>query len=261
VAEGRYVRFPAVTFSDQIFTLPVENVTGMGHNGWLYKSGSWHHAVDYGIDGKQSFDIVAAAPGTVIHVGWDAWSGGTIVVSHNAGGVVDAYRTIYMHVRNGANADCQRAWDMTHNPNQASDWAPHYQEYLNATGCTEDPQARNLDVDRWGSNSDAIPSSLLGSSIERGDVLAKAGSTGPGGCGCIPDDPANADVGSGGTGPNTHLHIFFARRDLTNNEWYFFDPYGMYAPSSCYPAGMTDALPAACARYPVAWQGGAPQYP
>ena len=258
---GRYVRFPAVTFSDQLFTLPVEDAGGMGHNGWLYKSGSWHHAIDYGITGAESFDLLAAADGTVVHVGWDAWSGGTIVVSHDAGGISDAYRTIYMHVRNGADADCQRAWDETYYPNQTQDFAPHYKEYLEVSGCAEDPADRELLEDRWGKNSEAISQALLGSEVERGQVLARAGSTGPGGCGCIPEDPANAAVGSGGTGPNTHLHIFFARRDLGNDEWYFFDPYGMYAPSSCYPAGMTDALPAACARYPIAWQGGVPQFP
>ena len=49
---------------------------------------------------------------------------------------------------------------------------------------------------------------------------------------------------------------FFARRDPTDNRWYFFDPYGIYALPSCYPAGMTDSLNISCVRYPVAWKGG-----
>lgn len=259
-ADGRFVRFPGILHNDQIFTLPFKD-TNLKHNGWLYSPDSWHHAVDYYINGATSFDVVASAPGTVVHVGWDSWSGGTVIVSHAAGGVQDAYRTIYMHLRNGADADCERAWTQTYEPNKTTDWAPHYKEYLEATGCPQDPAQRNPASAQWGSNSEAISGSLLGKSVARGEMLARAGSTGPGGCGCIPKDPANDPVGSAGTGPNTHLHIFFARRDLTNNLWYFIDPYGMYAPSACYPAGMTDALPGACARYPIAWQGGQPSYP
>ncbi len=258
--DGRFVRFSAVFFPDQIFTLPF-NDTNVTHNGWLYSAGSWHHAVDYGIAGDTSFDIVAAAPGTVIHVGWDVWSGGTVVVSHDAGGVTDAYRTIYMHVRNGPDADCTRAWTQTYEPNKTADWAPHYKRYLEDTGCAKDPGARALLEDQWGEGTDVIPGTLLGSSVARGATLARAGSTGPGGCGCIPPDPGNKSVGEGGLGPNTHLHIFSARRDPANDRWYLIDPYGMYAPSGCYPAGLEDPLPAACARYSVAWLGGVPSLP
>ncbi len=46
--------------------------------------------------------------------------------------------------------------------------------------------------------------------------------------------------------PNTHIHIFFARRDPADNKWYFFDPYGIYWPPDCYPDSgdtVAEALP------------------
>src|SRR6185503_10711293 len=90
----RYVRLSSLLAAkDQIFTLPMEKQTGISHNGWLYEPGSWHHAFDFG-KGGDSYGIVAAAPGKVIHVGWDVWSGGNVVVSHDVGGKKDVYRTI-----------------------------------------------------------------------------------------------------------------------------------------------------------------------
>ena len=256
--QGRYVRFSGVSPIDPIFTLPFKDAKW--HNGWLYSIGNWHHAVDYSIAGDTSFNILAAAPGRVVHTGWDVWSGNTVVVSHDVGDRKDVYRTIHMHARNGAHNDCNNAWTQTYELNKTADWAPHYKYFLEQTGCTKDPAGRtNLDPTRWGTDSDSLVA--VGSTVARGGLLAHAGSTGPGGCGCIPKDPATAAIGDGGTGPNTHLHIFFAKRDPTDSLWYFFDPYGMYAPAECYPAGMTDALPAACARYPVAWKDGKPQLP
>ena len=63
-----------------------------------------------------------------------------------------------------------------------------------------------------------------------------------------------------GGGVNTHLHIFFARRDPTDNEWYFIDPYGIYSSGGCYP-GFNQAINSSCARYPVMWVGQKAQYP
>jgi hypothetical protein len=63
-----------------------------------------------------------------------------------------------------------------------------------------------------------------------------------------------------GGGVNTHLHLFCARRDPTDNKWYFIDPYGIYASGSCYPAFNTP-VNSPCARYPVMWNGGKAQYP
>ena len=88
----------------------------------------------------------------------------------------------------------------------------------------------------------------MGQQVDRGEFLAWAGQTGPGG------NRNQAFV-------NTHLHIFFAHRDPTDNNWYFFDPYGIYSTPECYPAGVDDPLTTDCIRYPVAWQGSSPAYP
>lgn len=96
---------------DQIFQLPFnEPSSSMGHNGWLYSAGNWHHAIDYSKTGMTTFKVRAAAAGRVIHIGWDLWSGNTMVLSHDVGAKKDAYRTIYMHLRNGASHDCDSAW-------------------------------------------------------------------------------------------------------------------------------------------------------
>lgn len=193
----------------------------------------------------------AAAPGRVLHVGWDGWSGGTVVISHDGDGEADRYRTIYMHLLNGAEADCHRAWTETV-PQLSGDVRVQYEKYLTDTGCNQNgsgvPRAR-----WWGTNADTIPVHP-GDAVERGQVIGKAGSAGPGGCGCT----------GGWGGPNHHLHIFFAHRDPVDGEWYFFDPYGIYGPTECYPTrDDAEGAPAAtaCARYPVAWLGGRPQLP
>ncbi len=244
----RYVKLSAVMVPDAIFTLPFI-ATDMKHNGWLYSPGSWHHAVDY-YNGT-NFEVRAAAPGEVIHVGWDWWSGNTVVISHDAGGEEDRYRTIYMHLLNGAEADCTRCWTQTV-PNLSNPELTNFKDYLTNTNCNQNGSGVP-DSGWWGANADTIPVSP-GDHVERGQVIGKAGSTGPGGCGCA----------SGGDGPNHHLHIFFAHRDPTNDLWYFFDPYGIYGPTECYPTRSDadgGASGTACARYPVAWRGGVPQLP
>lgn len=90
---------------------------------------------------------------------------------------------------------------------------------------------------RWGTNRDVITVNP-GDVVARGQILGKAASTGPGGCGCR----------SGGADPNHHRHTFFAHRDSTE----------------CYPT-RHDAEGAsagtAWARYPSVWLGGRPQLP
>jgi len=217
---------------------------------WRYGNGTWHHAGDYMRDDQKTFRVRASAPGRVIFIGWDSpthWSGNTMIVSHDVGGVQDAYRTIYMHLRNGPANDCDAAWSKTI-PTLSGNNLAKYTEHLTATKCTQNVATRNPTAEHWGKESERIDMSLLGNTVARGAPLAWAGNTGPGG-----------KMGPGT--PNTHLHIFWARRDPTNNRWYFVDPYGIYALPTCYPVGITDALTSACARYPIGWQGGRPQYP
>ena len=242
-----YIRFSAISFADQFLTLPFSDVQVARGGIWRYNSGDYHYAGDYSKNnGDDTFEVKAAAAGTVVFIGWDNWSGNTIILSHDEGGVTDAYRTIYMHLRNGASNDCNAAWNNSI-PGLSGQNLTDFTTHLNDTGCTQDPALRSLDADHWGTETETI-NVTLNQVVQRGDVLAWSGNTGPGG-----------KRGSGG--PNTHLHIFWARRDLTDNQWYFFDPYGIYALPDCYPTGITDPLNSPCARYPIAWKDGIPQYP
>ncbi len=238
---------------DQIFTLPFkEAASAMGHNGWRYSTGVWHHAIDYYRNDGSTFQVCAAAPGKVIYVGWDYWSGNTMVISHDVGLRKDAYRTIYMHLQNGPSHDCSEAWNSTVpllKDTKEQKTKTNYIHYLNSTGCPESVSLRDPDVPHWGKESQKIKIAV-NTKVKAGQVIAWAGSAGPGGCGCT----------DGTTNTNTHLHVFFAYRDPTDNHWYFFDPYGIYSEPYCYPTGVSDAINGQCARYPIAWKYGKPSY-
>jgi hypothetical protein len=259
VDDDAYARVSALTFDQQPFTLPFSD-TSVNHVGtWLYSPppGNWHHAIDYS-RGADTFEVLAAADGKVVFVGWDNWSGNTIIVSHRAGGVDDAFRTIYMHLRNGPTHDIDAAWNNTV-PTLSDDPAnndytlTNYKKYLDATGAKKKKADRHPDAAYWGTDAHAIDPKLLNRQVKRGDHLAWAGCTGPGGCGCTKGPRSS---------PNTHLHIFFAHRDPADGNWYFVDPYGIYSyPGGCYPTGVTGKASGPCVRYSVAWKDGHPQYP
>jgi murein DD-endopeptidase MepM/ murein hydrolase activator NlpD len=252
IGSNYYMRNSAVfSAKDKIFTLPFSDAaSSMGHNGWLYEPGNWHHAIDYYRNDTKTFQIKAAAAGTVIFIGWDYWSGNTIVISHDVGRIKDAYRTIYMHLQNGPANDCNTAWTKTV-PKLSGDQLTNYKTYLNGTGCPLTTSQRSPTVANWGKQSQKIQVAV-GAQVTAGQLIAYAGSTGPGGCGCADDGTTNA---------NTHLHIFFAHRDATDKLWYFFDPYGIYSYPSCYPTGVADPINTECARYPITWKTGNPSYP
>ena len=259
VDDSAYARLSALTFSGQPFTLPFTDKSVKFTGTWLYSPppGNWHHAIDYS-KGKDTFDVVAAAPGKVVHIGWDNWSGNTIIVSHKAGRRDDAFRTIYMHLRNGPNHDIDASWNDTvptlnDDPAKKDYSLTNFKKYLESTGGPKKKADRKPDAAFWGTDAQAIDPKLLGKAVKAGDHLAWAGCTGPGGCHCT-QGPR--------TSPNTHLHIFFCYRDPADNRWYFIDPYGIYAyPNPCYPKGVTAAATGPCVRYSVAWKGGQPQYP
>jgi hypothetical protein len=233
---------------DKFLTLPFKTAAAdmNSFGGWLYSKGSWHHAIDYSKKGGTTFQIAAAAKGKVIYIGWDTWSGNTMVLSHDVGGKTDAYRTIYMHLRNGADNDCSvswskpTSWDLSKPADVTAKNA--YETKLKNAGCPE-TGTRNPTEAYFGKNSEKIDQSLLGKTVNAGDAIAWAGRTGPGGSQGI------------------HLHIFFAHRDPGNNQWYFFDPYGIYAYGSCYPNTVDGAINTPCARYPIVWKNGKPGYP
>jgi hypothetical protein len=251
----RFARMSALSFpSVSLFTLPYSDPVVNELGKWLYEPGSWHHAIDYQRGDKASFPVLAAAAGKVIFSGWDWWSGNTIVVSHDVDGVADAFRTIYMHLRNGVKHDADQAWNVSA-PGLNGVRKSQYQAYLTNTGCPKGgPYLANPGF--WGTDADKIDPNIVGKTVAAGAQIAHAGCTGPGGCGCTNDsDPSWKWGGS----PNNHLHIFFCRRDPTDNEWYFVDPYGIYSSGSCYP-GVNNPITSACARYPKLWKGGKAQF-
>ena len=241
-ADGDFVRLSAVHFTATPFmTLPFSDSQVKRRGTWRYSNNTWHHAIDYSRDDATTYTIEAAAPGEVVHVGWDNWSGNTVIVSHTVDGVSNAFRTLYMHLRNGASADCTNAWNNTV-PTLSGTNLTEYVTHLNETGCSQDPASRALDTAHWGTNSQTIPV-VVGQQVARGQMVAWAGNTGPGG-----------KKGTGG--PNTHLHMFTARRDPTDNEYYFIDPYGLYASPPCYPSTPGGNSGGPCARYPNIWGDG-----
>ncbi len=258
IGSNYYLRNSAVFGAkDKIFTLPFKDAANlMGHNGWRYSNGTWHHAIDYYHNDFTTFQVCAAAAGKVIYIGWDNWSGNTMIISHNVGTKKDVYRTIYMHLQNGPAHDCDAAWSLTvptlHDDSEHGIYTKtNYKYYLNHTGCPADKTQRNPYAANWGMESQKINMNLLNTTVSAGQVIGWSGSTGPGGCGC---------TGKSTTNPNTHLHIFYAYRDSTDNHWYFFDPYGIYSEPYCYPVGVNDAINGQCSRYPVAWKNGKPDY-
>jgi hypothetical protein len=248
---GRFVRLSALDFHDAPFTLPFSDLTVKRRGVWLYGPGNWHLAADFSRDDGQTFAVRAAAAGRVIFTGWDTWSGNTVIVSHDAAGHSDAWRTIYMHLRDGAGHDCDAAWSRTVAEGKPGDKEiAAYRVHLLATGCAQTAASRRLDPRHWGTEAQTLDPGLLGKRVEAGAFLAWAGNTGPGGK-------------RGPGAPNTHLHVFFARRDPADPEhgWYFVDPYGIYGPPDCYPRQLADPVAGPCVRYPVAWAGGRPHLP
>jgi hypothetical protein len=243
---NRYARLTALYHDDRFLRLPFRDPQVKRAGIWRYSHGGYHHAGDYHRDDWGTFRILASAPGRVIHVGWDDWSGNTVVVSHDVDGVQDAFRTIYMHLRNGPANDCALAWSQSV-PSISGTSLTEYRQHLNDSGCPREASRRTPSAADWGTDAQRLDSNLLGRTVAAGDPIAWAGNTGPGGK-------------RGGGGPNTHLHIFWVRRDPTDNRWYFIDPYGVYAMPNLYPAGITDRLNRA-SRYPSAWLGDRPQHP
>ena len=238
----RFVRHSALQFntSPNLY-LPFSDPAVSQGSGWRYSSLGYHHALDYS-RGDPTFVVRAMKAGTVKFVGWDNWSGNTIILSHDG----DTWRTVYMHLRNGKTADCAKAWAKTVPAlTVGSDSYNEYLAYLGNSGCNKDSQVP--DETYWGTNAQAIPV-VQGQVVAKGQFIAYAGNTGPGG--------KRGDSLS----VNTHLHLFTLRKDTTDGRWYFIDPYGIYAQTQCYPPGITDAIATPCSRYPIAWKDKKPQY-
>ncbi len=237
---GRGARLDLLRGIHPMFTLPFEDERVRLVAGWLYGPDRWHMAADFGINGRETFVVRAAAPGRVIFLGWDGFSGNTVILSHDAGGDHDAYRTIYMHLRGGAAHDCASSWDVSvKGAPPGSPILARYKEQLDQTGCSALPEKRSPDPRFWGTEREAMNLRLLNRVVTTGAVLGWAGDTGPGGF-ATKDDP------------NVHLHVFFARRDPINGAWVLFDPWGIYNEAGCYPS--RGQAPSADRAYPSAWR-------
>jgi murein DD-endopeptidase MepM/ murein hydrolase activator NlpD len=239
-AAARAPRTPLLQSLAAFLSPPVEDPRVRVVSGWLYEPGRWHMAIDYGIDGATSFTVRAAAAGRAIFAGWDGFSGNTVIVSHDVAGERDAYRTIYMHLRNGAAHDCASSWgDSVKRAPQGSPLLAAYEAQLEKTGCGDNPGVRRPDPKFWGTDADTLAPDLLGRQVSAGAILGKAGDTGPGGFATAAD-------------PNVHLHVFFARRDRSDGAWVLFDPWGIYGVPACYPPGATRGRSAQ--GFPSAWK-------
>ncbi|PWW74268.1 hypothetical protein C7212DRAFT_365286 [Tuber magnatum] len=180
------------------------------------------------------------------------YAGNTTVISHKQ----DRYRTTYIHMRNGAETDCKASETRTlpwmHEVAQSlPEFIPvisNFTKYLSGTSCN----STSPSTMHWGEKNDTI-AVAPGDVVKRGQKLGVAGSTGPRGCNCT-----IARTG----GVANHLHIFLAKKDGAG-KWYFFDPYGIYAPPECYPtwSGVSTPLTETpCSRYPSSWKGGRPGF-
>ncbi|MFE5410140.1 hypothetical protein [Microbacterium sp. NPDC056569] len=89
----RFARLGHLRGVEPFLTLPFSDTDVTRGGIWRYGDGGWHHAGDYS-QGDATFEIRASAAGEVIHVGWDQWSGNTVIISHDVNGRADAYRTI-----------------------------------------------------------------------------------------------------------------------------------------------------------------------
>ena len=108
----RFARLSHLDAVEPFLTLPFTDPDVKRSGIWRYGNGGWHHAGDYS-QGDATFEVKASAAGKVVHVGWDQWSGNTVIISHDVNGRSDAYRTIYMHLRDGADHDADAAWNET----------------------------------------------------------------------------------------------------------------------------------------------------
>jgi hypothetical protein len=248
-----YVRLSAINEGDQIFTLPFEDTSVELTGTWIYNSGNYHHAQDYSLPSGDSFPVHAAAPGKVIFAGWTNWGGNAVIISHDADGKADQYRTIYKHLKNGSQNDCNKAITESMPSLSKQSDIDKYQAYLWFTDCVSINDVPSATY--WGEENETLQVSA-GQEVSRGQLLGWSGNTGPGGVMLAIDENAINN-----TGRNIHLHIYFAKRDAVDSNWYLIDPYGIYSQRDCYPTDIDDPINTPCARYQIFWKDGIAKYP
>jgi len=238
----RYADLAAITYSARLLYLPFATTTQLRLSRSWVQGTDWHHSITYAHSQQKSFQVRAMAEGRLVYAGWDPFMGNTLVLSHDHRGRKDAFRTIYTHLRNAPQNDCDKAWTYTV-PALQGPARKTYMQYLKGCGCTQDPAKRQLSEAQWGSSRHIIPP-LRGRTLKTGELLGWAGSTGAAGI-------------SGSQAPK--VEIFVARR-YGRDDWVLIDPYGIYGPVSCYPTDLTAMLQMPC-RYAQAWFRNRPQFP
>ncbi len=176
VDDGNYVRLSALTFDARPFTLPfmrpVPSCTGArGSTARRPATGTTRSTTrarpaDVRRQGRRRPRQGRLRPaGTT-------WSGNTIIVSHEVGAVDDAFRTIYMHLRNGPQHDHRRVperdgADPEGHTGQGDLTLTNYKRYLDATGAkpkrpTGSPTRRTGARTRRGSTPSSAPAGRRG---------------------------------------------------------------------------------------------------
>jgi Ca2+-binding RTX toxin-like protein len=219
-------------------------------SGWVRDDAalSGHGAVDYistETSGDPSFPVRAVAPGQVITVAWDNFVGNLIVIEHTAPDG-ERYRSLYMHLRNGATNDCTNSKNFVATLGPAptppvtdpGDRLGRFHLFIDSQ--PDDCNEASLDDIVWGTNTMTIPVSP-GDFVQGGEIIAEAGSTGYGGIGFGLDE-------NGVPGGNANIHLHFslavhapeaAPARAPTAEWITLDPYGGYGNVSagCYALG------------------------
>lgn len=211
---------------DRNFVEPFNDSRVRLSQGWVYNEGDFHVGVDYSrfdlSPGEDpSFTLFPIADGTVVYVGWlDAGYGNTVIIEH-MGASGQIYRSIYAHLRNGADQDRAEAI-------RSSDDESPYRKYV---------ESGDVTGFRWGSNADRIQVHV-GEWVSRSTVLGSAGSTGEGGVSRALNEDGTLRSNQYGT-ENIHLHFALAVPAPEQNKWMMIDPYGVYQSqeSGCYRRG------------------------
>ena len=263
-ASGAHARLPFVEPFDPS-DLPHGSTISVA-SGWYYGfSGSspgtttgndadhGHAGIDYTRGPLQpgenpSYKVHAVAAGQVIFADWTELSGNVIVIAHTAPDGT-SYRSMYMHLRNGAKHDLAKALlaPLTKLPSGKPDMTvrvTRYRVYADAQKKIADQNGGTPKELYWGTETQKLKVGV-GDPVEAGQFLAWTGDTGDGGAGDAldPGNPGQFYSGSQATG-NNHLHLYFAVKHpdpALTSHWILVDPYGIYnqASGGCYADVMS----------------------
>lgn len=207
-----------------------------------------HSAIDYykvNAASDPSYNVRSMAPGMVVSVGYDnvglgVGMGNYVVIEHTAP-TGKRYRSLYAHLRNGAQNDCLAAKAFVANPPPGSSVIPAYAAYINSQNCSG-----TLSTRAWGTVAERILVTP-GQQVDEGQQIARAGNTGMGG---VVQGLNSNGTFKDSTYNNVHLHLYFAVEDTTGAappgsgaQWVHLDPYGAYATTAngCYTYGANVA--------------------